>query len=153
MFEGEVMPFLWRLGACFLTCGMLLGCTPLSPPNGSLQKTSLQKSALVGGSQKTVIGQGVQGGQPQPQTPQAPIGTLKNTSQNVIYGTFNFLQNDPSASAHTPLCGVTRHQSMAIGVENYPQPLMTGDECVQNACFDTQTGTYIAADGTYRVCR
>ncbi|MBR2124400.1 MAG: hypothetical protein IJ934_04405 [Acetobacter sp.] len=144
------MPFLWRLGACFLTCGMLLGCTPLSSQNGSLQKTPLQKSALVGVSQKTVTGQG---GQPQPQVSQAPIGTSKNTSPNIIYGTFNFLQNDPSASTHTPLCGVTRHQSIAIGVENYPQPLMTGDECVQNTCFDTQTGTYIAADGTYRVCR
>ena len=63
------------------------------------------------------------------------------------------LQNDPSAPANTPLCGTAEREAMAMGVQNYPQPLATGNSCARNACFNTQTGTYIAADGTRRVCR
>lgn len=60
---------------------------------------------------------------------------------------------DPSAPLNTPLCGTAARENMAMGVQNYPQPLSSGNSCVQNACFDTQTGTYIASDGTKRVCR
>ncbi|GCD76241.1 hypothetical protein NBRC3299_2533 [Acetobacter pasteurianus NBRC 3299] len=63
------------------------------------------------------------------------------------------LTNDPSAPLNTPLCGTSARENMAMGVQNYPQPFSSGNSCVQNACFDTQTGTYIASDGTKRVCR
>lgn len=63
------------------------------------------------------------------------------------------LTNDPSAPANTPLCGTAARESQAMAVQNYPQPLTSGNRCVQNACFNTQTGTYVAADGTARVCR
>ncbi|MFE8872611.1 MULTISPECIES: hypothetical protein [Acetobacter] len=71
-------------------------------------------------------------------------GTPANESQ---------LTNDPSAPANTPLCGTAARESQAMAVQNYPQPLASGNSCVQNACFNTQTGTYIAADGSARVCR
>ena len=74
--------------------------------------------------------------------------------QNSLYSHhLTVLQNNFSIRTDTQLCGVTRALSIEIGVMNYPQPLMTGDKCVQNACFDTQTGTYITADGTRSVCR
>ncbi|MFT8932838.1 MAG: hypothetical protein ABF976_08920 [Acetobacter syzygii] len=63
------------------------------------------------------------------------------------------LVNDPSAPANTPLCGAAAREAMAMAVQNYPQPLASGGSCVRSACFNTQTGTYIAADGTKRVCR
>lgn len=63
------------------------------------------------------------------------------------------LTNDPSAPADTPLCGTAARESQAMAVQNYPQPLSSGNSCVKNACFNPQTGTYIAADGTPRVCR
>ncbi|GAN67637.1 hypothetical protein AA0473_0828 [Acetobacter orleanensis NRIC 0473] len=63
------------------------------------------------------------------------------------------LTNDPSAPANTPLCGVAARESQAMAAQNYPEPLTSGNSCVQNACFNTQSGTYIAADGTQRVCR
>ena len=63
------------------------------------------------------------------------------------------LTNDPSAPVDTPLCGTAAREGMAMAVQNYPQPLAVGSSCTQNACFNTQTGTYIAADGTRRVCR
>lgn len=63
------------------------------------------------------------------------------------------LANDPSAPTNTPLCGTAAREAMAMAVQNYPQPLAVGGSCVRNACFNTQTGTYIAADGTQRVCR
>ncbi|MFT8675289.1 MAG: hypothetical protein ABF990_10265 [Acetobacter sp.] len=63
------------------------------------------------------------------------------------------LKNDPSAPTDTPLCGTAAREAMAMAVQNYPQPLAVGSACTQNACFNTQTGTYIAADGTRRVCR
>lgn len=63
------------------------------------------------------------------------------------------LTNDPSAPANTPLCGVAAREAIAAASQNYPQPLTSGNSCVQNACFNPQTGTYIAADGTARVCR
>lgn len=63
------------------------------------------------------------------------------------------LTNDPSAPANTPLCGVAAREAIAAATQNYPQPLGSGNSCVQNACFNPQTGTYIAADGTPRVCR
>ncbi|MBO1324499.1 BA14K family protein [Acetobacter sp. TBRC 12305] len=63
------------------------------------------------------------------------------------------LTNDPSAPLNTPLCGTAAREGMAMAVQNYPQPLAVGSTCTQNACFNTQTGTYIAADGTRRVCR
>ena len=63
------------------------------------------------------------------------------------------LVNDPSASVDTPLCGAFAREGMAMAVQNYPQPLAVGGSCTRNACFNTQTGTYIAADGTPRVCR
>lgn len=63
------------------------------------------------------------------------------------------LTNDPSAPANTPLCGTAARESQAMATQNYPQPLTSGNSCVQNACFNTQTGTYIAADGSARVCR
>lgn len=62
-------------------------------------------------------------------------------------------QNDPSAPHDTPLCGTAAREAMAMAVQNYPQPLTSGNSCTQNACYNTQTGTYIAADGTQRVCR
>ncbi|WP_338333084.1 hypothetical protein [Acetobacter sp. LMG 32666] len=63
------------------------------------------------------------------------------------------LVNDPSAPANTPLCGAAAREAMAMAVQNYPQPLAVGGSCVRSACYNTQTGTYIAADGTQRVCR
>lgn len=63
------------------------------------------------------------------------------------------LVNDPSAPANTPLCGAAAREAMAMAVQNYPQPLASGNSCTRSACFNTQTGTYIAADGTQRVCR
>lgn len=63
------------------------------------------------------------------------------------------LVNDPSAPTNTPLCGTAAREAMAMAVQNYPQPLAVGGSCVRNACFNTQTGTYIAADGTQRICR
>lgn len=63
------------------------------------------------------------------------------------------LVNDPSAALDTPLCGTAAREAQATAVQNYPQPLSVGNSCTQNACFNPQTGTYIAADGTPRVCR
>ncbi|MGG6429913.1 hypothetical protein ACQ5TV_08040 [Acetobacter ghanensis] len=65
----------------------------------------------------------------------------------------SLLVNDPSAPADTPLCGAAAREAMAMAVQNYPQPLASGNSCTRSACFNTQTGTYIAADGTQRVCR
>ncbi|MCH4092807.1 MAG: hypothetical protein LKE96_00515 [Acetobacter peroxydans] len=62
-------------------------------------------------------------------------------------------QNDPAAPRDTPLCGTAAREAMAMAVQNYPQPLTSGNSCTQNTCYNTQTGTYIAADGTQRVCR
>jgi hypothetical protein len=62
-------------------------------------------------------------------------------------------QNDPAAPRDTPLCGTAAREAMAMAVQNYPQPLASGNSCTQNTCYNTQTGTYIAADGTQRVCR
>lgn len=74
----------------------------------------------------------------------APIPPPANESQ---------LVNDPSAPTNTPLCGAAAREAIAMAVQNYPQPLAVGGSCVRNACYNTQTGTYIAADGTQRVCR
>lgn len=63
------------------------------------------------------------------------------------------LVNDPSAPADTPLCGTAAREAQATAQQNYSKPLGVGNSCTQNACFNTQTGTYIAADGTARVCR
>ncbi|MDG6093594.1 hypothetical protein LOC54_00450 [Acetobacter sp. AN02] len=63
------------------------------------------------------------------------------------------LVNDPSAPADTPLCGTAAREANAISATNYPQPLSTGNSCTANACFDPSTVTYIASDGTRRVCR
>ncbi|WP_243429608.1 hypothetical protein [Acetobacter sacchari] len=63
------------------------------------------------------------------------------------------LVNDPSAPNNTPLCGAAAQEANATGASIYPQPLSSGDSCVQNACFDPATLTYIASDGTRRVCR
>lgn len=61
--------------------------------------------------------------------------------------------NDPSASPDTPLCGTAAREAQAMAAQNYPQPYSAGSSCTQNACFNPQTGTYIASDGTQRVCR
>ena len=61
--------------------------------------------------------------------------------------------NDPSAPLDTPLCGTAAREAQATAVQNYSQPLTVGNSCTQNACFNPQTNTYIAADGTARVCR
>ncbi|NHN88013.1 hypothetical protein [Acetobacter conturbans] len=63
------------------------------------------------------------------------------------------LVNDPSAPANTPLCGTAAREANAMGQAAYPQPLMNGGACTQNACFDPATQTYIASDNTKRVCR
>ena len=61
--------------------------------------------------------------------------------------------NEPSASTDTPLCGTAAREAQAMAAQNYPQPYSAGSSCTQNACFNPQTGTYIASDGTQRVCR
>lgn len=63
------------------------------------------------------------------------------------------LTNDPSAPADTPLCGHAAREANAIGATIHPEVTPTASSCAANACFDAQTGTYIAADGSRRVCR
>jgi hypothetical protein len=63
------------------------------------------------------------------------------------------LVNDPSAPVDTPLCGTAAREANAMGQAVYPQPLISGGACTQNACFDPATQTYIASDNTRRVCR
>ncbi|MBQ5515646.1 MAG: hypothetical protein IIT88_00975 [Acetobacter sp.] len=147
--------FMQCLGSIFFVCGTLMGCHSIP-----VQKVSVQNISLQGrGSQKiekqATVSQTVSDrvvNRPSDQT------ALKKPSkifyQNSLYSHhLTVLQNNFSIRTDTQLCGVTRALSIEIGVRNYPQPLMTGDKCVQNACFDTQTGTYITADGTRSVCR
>lgn len=63
------------------------------------------------------------------------------------------LTNDPSAPADTPLCGHAAREANGIGATIHPDITPTASSCAANACFDAQTGTYIAADGSRRVCR
>lgn len=63
------------------------------------------------------------------------------------------LVNDPSAPTNTPLCGTAAREANTMGQVMYPQPLINGGACTQNACFDPATQTYIASDNTRRVCR
>ncbi|GCE84347.1 hypothetical protein MSKU9_2488 [Komagataeibacter diospyri] len=63
------------------------------------------------------------------------------------------LTNDPSAPADTPLCGHAAREANSIGATIHPDITPTASSCAANACFDAQTGTYIAADGSRRVCR
>ncbi|CAM2816640.1 hypothetical protein AA15237_1580 [Komagataeibacter xylinus NBRC 15237] len=63
------------------------------------------------------------------------------------------LTNDPSAPADTPLCGHAAREANAMGATIHPEVTPTASSCAANACFDAQTGTYIAADGSRRVCR
>jgi|GEM_PF-805832 len=63
------------------------------------------------------------------------------------------LTNDPSAPADTPLCGAAAREANQIAAANYPQPALSGNACVLNACYDAQTATYIGADGNRHVCR
>ena len=63
------------------------------------------------------------------------------------------LTNDPSAPADTPLCGHAAREANGIGATIHPDITPTVSSCAANACFDAQTGTYIAADGSRRVCR
>ncbi|GBQ37191.1 hypothetical protein CFR79_11495 [Komagataeibacter saccharivorans] len=63
------------------------------------------------------------------------------------------LTNDPSAPADTPLCGHAVREANSIGATVHPDITPVVSSCAANACFDAQTGTYIAADGSRRVCR
>ncbi|RFD19392.1 hypothetical protein DY926_11600 [Komagataeibacter melaceti] len=63
------------------------------------------------------------------------------------------LTNDPSAPADTPLCGHAAREANSLGAMVHPDITPTVSSCAANACFDAQTGTYIAADGSRRVCR
>jgi hypothetical protein len=63
------------------------------------------------------------------------------------------LTNDPSAPQDTPLCGAAAREAAAMSSVNYTAPLKVGNSCTLNACFDSSTLTYIAADGSRRVCR
>ncbi|AQU87782.1 hypothetical protein B0W47_10170 [Komagataeibacter nataicola] len=63
------------------------------------------------------------------------------------------LTNDPSAPADTPLCGHAAREANAMSATIHPEVTPTASTCAANACFDAQTGTYIAADGSRRVCR
>lgn len=93
------------------------------------------------------------GAQPQaPQKTSAP-GFAPGMVSDTPSANESQLQNDPSAPLNTPLCGTAAREAQSMGVQNYPQPLAVGNSCTQNACFNTQTGTYIAADGSARVCR
>lgn len=61
--------------------------------------------------------------------------------------------NVPSAAFNTPLCGTALHEQAQTGASLYGQSLESGNTCVQNACFQPLTGTFIAQDGTNSVCR
>lgn len=63
------------------------------------------------------------------------------------------VQNDPSAPANTPLCGVALQEANHAANAVYPQPKALPSSCPRNACFDALTGTFIAADGQRSVCR
>ncbi|GAB6967532.1 hypothetical protein JCM25156A_15690 [Komagataeibacter kakiaceti JCM 25156] len=63
------------------------------------------------------------------------------------------LTNDPSAPADTPLCGHAAREANSIGAMVHPDITPVVSSCAANACFDAQTGTYIASDGSRRVCR
>ena len=63
------------------------------------------------------------------------------------------LTNDPSAPADTPLCGHAAREANALGATVHPDITPLASSCAANACFDAQTGTYIADDGSRRVCR
>ncbi|BAK84434.1 hypothetical protein D3W54_07915 [Komagataeibacter medellinensis] len=63
------------------------------------------------------------------------------------------LTNDPSAPADTPLCGHAAREANALGATVHPDITPLVSPCAANACFDAQTGTYIADDGSRRVCR
>ncbi|PCD79382.1 hypothetical protein [Acetobacter orleanensis] len=115
--------FLPAVGCC-LALGLLAGCAA----QPAVQPSAQQKIPLQTFPQNMAIQQG------------NPADESK-------------LTNDPSAPANTPLCGVAARESQAMAAQNYPEPLTSGNSCVQNACFNTQSGTYIAADGTQRVCR
>ncbi|WP_408736114.1 hypothetical protein [Acetobacter aceti] len=90
---------------------------------------------------------GVHAGRIPPQT--FPPGTVTETPPPEG----QILVNDPSAAANTPLCGTSAREANAMGQAVYPQPLTNGGVCTQNACFDPMTQTYIASDGSRRVCR
>ncbi|GBQ16355.1 hypothetical protein AA16663_2370 [Komagataeibacter rhaeticus DSM 16663] len=63
------------------------------------------------------------------------------------------LTNDPSAPADTPLCGHAAREANALGATVHPDMTPAASPCAANACLDPQTGTYIADDGSRRVCR
>lgn len=63
------------------------------------------------------------------------------------------LVNDPSAPLDTPLCGAAAHTTQGMAARLNPAPLVSGNVCTANACFDPLTGTYIGADGERHICR
>ncbi|MBB2167043.1 hypothetical protein HLH36_01510 [Gluconacetobacter aggeris] len=63
------------------------------------------------------------------------------------------LVNDPSAPLDTPLCGAAAHTTQGMAARLNPAPLVSGNACTANACFDPLTGTYIGADGERHICR
>ncbi|MCE2565560.1 hypothetical protein [Komagataeibacter sp. FNDCF1] len=63
------------------------------------------------------------------------------------------LTNDPSAPLDTPLCGHAAREANALGAMVHPDMTPATSTCAASACFEPQTGTYIADDGSRRVCR
>jgi hypothetical protein len=61
--------------------------------------------------------------------------------------------NDPSAPLDTPLCGVAARERNAVSVAVVPAVASSGNACLQTACFDALTDTYIGADGYRHVCQ
>lgn len=61
--------------------------------------------------------------------------------------------NLPSAELNTPVCGEALRESARTGSVVYGTSLHSGNSCVQNACFQPLTGTYIAQSGQNTVCR
>ena len=61
--------------------------------------------------------------------------------------------NDPSAPLDTPLCGRAAREQNQAAATIASDVVSGGGACVQTACFDPLTDTFIGADGYRHVCQ
>ena len=78
----------------------------------------------------------------------APAGTAGATDASAATAT-----NDPSAPLDTPLCGRAARERNQAAAAIASDVMSGGGACVQTACFDPLTDTFIGADGYRHVCQ
>ncbi len=77
---------------------------------------------------------------------EAPVGTatLKPSTARL---------NDPSAPSDSPLCGRALREADSMSAAISPPSLRSGSACLQAACFDPLTDSFLGADGFRHICQ